>query len=130
MSTATNALLGLALGAGAGFAIWHFKKKDDEKQQPDEGELEPAIAPAVSAPVASAPSAAPPRVAGPCALKLDATGLTLDGERVDVPTAVSRCKANGRGAQIAYASNGPAAVYMELTAALGKAGVPMTVKAP
>jgi len=130
MSNGGNVVLAMALGAGGGFLLWHLTSKD--KKKPDGGGAPAAPSPmASSATVESGPSAAgsPPRVPGPCSLKLDATALTSDGERVDVPTAVARCKASGR-AELALASNGPAAVYAELTTALKQANVPVVVKTP
>lgn len=131
MSNGANAALALALGAGGGFLAWHLTHKDKEK--PGGGgapaTVEAPIAPAApSAPTAPAVSAAPPRVAGACSLKLDTSGLTADGERVDVPTAVTRCKPSGK-AELALASAAPAAVYLELAKALQAAAVPLTVKA-
>jgi hypothetical protein len=79
----------------------------------------PNSGPAVGAP--------PPRVAGPCSLKLDKTGLTADGERVDVRAAVERCKAAGK-VEWALFPDAPSAVVVELSNALAAAKLPVTMK--
>ena len=134
MSNATTAALALALGAGAGFAVYHFTR--DDKKKPDGSPLTeagtsapPTTAPTTTAPTSSATTATPPRKAGPCSLKLDKSGLTLEGERVDVTTAVTRCKAAGR-AELAVAPDAPVSVNRELYGALITAGVPTVIKAP
>lgn len=133
MSNATTAALALALGAGAGFAVYHFTR--DEKK-PGSPPTTPDVAtptttaPATTTPTSSATTTAtPPRKAGPCSLKLDKNALTLEGERVDVPTAVARCQLAGR-AELAVAADAPLAVNRELYGALLAAGVPVVVKAP
>jgi len=118
MSTEGNAALALALGVGGGVVAWHLTRKD--KKKPGGGG-----APATADPPST--STAPPRVAGPCSLKLDAAGLTADGDRVDVPSAVARCKPAGK-AELALASSAPATIYMELATALQAAAVPLAVK--
>src|SRR5262245_7977734 len=110
MASATNALLGLALGAGAGFAVWHFIKQDPKK--PHGGGSGAPAAPAgrtstVAAPAAGGPG--PPRNIWPCLLRLDAAGLTANGERVELPAAVARCKTAGR-AELAVTPDAPAAI--------------------
>lgn len=131
MSNGTTAALALALGAGAGFAIYHFtrdgKKKTSDPSAPESGTA--STTPSDATAGATATTATPPRKAGPCSLKLDKETLTLEGERVDIPTAVARCKAAGR-AELAVAANAPLAVNRELYAALLSAGVPTVVKMP
>ncbi len=127
MSKVTSALLGAALGAGGGFLVWHLTR-DGEKAKP-KPKPEPvgagAEAPDVLLPQ---PTAAPPRVAGPCSLRLDKSGLWLEGESVTVATAVTRCKAAGRGAEVAFQGDGPASVLGDLTSALNSMNVPFTLK--
>lgn len=96
-------LIALALGLGGGALAWHLAR--DTKKKPS----------------------GPPRTAAPCALKLDAAGLTVDGGRADVPGAVTRCKATGR-ADLVVASDAPAGALAQLTGALQGAGVTFTQK--
>jgi hypothetical protein len=114
----------LALGAGGGLVLWYLFR--DEKAEAAAAGKPPAPTP--PAPPVPKPLP-PPEVAGACSLKLDASGLTADGQRVDVAGAVERCKRAGR-ADLVFASNGPAAVYVELSQALARAGVPVTVRSP
>lgn len=135
MSNATTAALALVLGTGAGYAIYHFTR--DGKKKPDGGPHSDADSGATEAPAAtpatsttsSQTTAMPPRKAGPCSLKLDKDGLTIEGEKVDVPTAVARCKLAGK-AELAVAPTAPLAVHRELYGALLAASVPTVVKAP
>ena len=85
-----------------------------------------ATRPAPAKPIAPAASpSSPPRTAAPCALKLDATGLTADGAIVDVPGAVACARTHGRG-DLVVASTAPAAMLAQFTAAMRAAGVPFT----
>lgn len=102
MSTGTA--LAIALGLGAGALTWHLAET-----------RRPAAAP---------PPPGPP--AGPCELALDAAGLALDGERVDLATAVARCRARG-AARITLATDAPAAIHVRLVGALAAAGVPWSL---
>ena len=106
MSNGGKSARALALGAGSGFLLWHLLREDES----------PATL--------HAPSPAP--ATGPCQLKLDGTGLTADGAKVDVAGAVARCNEAG-AARLALASDAPAAVYLELNAALRRANVPLTL---
>lgn len=130
MSKATTAALALALGAGAGFAIYRFTR-DDRKPRgtPEADALATAPRSSTASTSSRATTATPPRKPGPCSLKLDQDALTLEGERVDIPTAVARCQLTGR-AELAVAPNAPLAVNRELYAALLAAGVPTVVKTP
>jgi hypothetical protein len=121
MSNGGNVALALALGAGGGFLLWHLTRKGTAAPTAGDGLSAPSTA-------GTAQSASPPRVPGACSLKLDAGGLTADGERVDIPAAVGRCKAAG-SAELAFAASGPASVYVELASALKRASVPLVVKA-
>lgn len=104
--------IALALGLGGGALIWHVTR--------DRVQLRPA-------PGATTTLGGPPRAAAPCSLRLDAAGLTVDGTRAEVAAAVERCKANGR-ADVALASDAPAAIHVQLVTALSAAGVPFTLK--
>lgn len=113
MSTGTA--LAIALGLGGGALTWYLQRDDRVASSPR------PVAPS------SGSSGEPPRIAAPCTLKLDASGLTIDGARTDVPSAVARCKANGK-AELALSSDAPAAIHAQLTSALFAAGVPFTMK--
>ena len=118
MSNLGDAVIALAIGAGGGFLLWrHLRDKKDGGAQPD------------PKPVVQDAAAPPPRVSGACSLKLDATGLSADGKPVDVPTAVKRCKAAGR-ADLFLTDSAPAQVYVDLSQAFAKAGIPLTVRRP
>jgi len=124
MSKIEDAVLSLALGAGGGLVLWYLFR--DEKADAAAAGKAPAPPP----PAPPVPMPLPlPKVAGACSLKLDARGLTADGQRVDVAGAVERCKRAGRAALV-FAKDGPAAVYVELIQALSRAGVPVTVRSP
>jgi hypothetical protein len=125
MSNSASTALALALGAGGGFLLWYLLR-DDEGNEEAQGKAPP---PPPEPSVARQPIPLPAKVPGVCALKLDATGLTADGARVDVSGAVARCKAAGR-AELALAKDGPASVYVELAKALADAKVPLSLRAP
>lgn len=107
--SSNGTLLALALGLGGGALAWHFTH--DAKMKP----------------TGPAPGASGPRPAAPCAVRLDAAGLTVDGTHADASTAVARCKVNGR-ADLVVASDAPAGALAQLTAALQAAGVSFTQK--
>ncbi len=131
MSNATTAALALALGAGAGVAIYPFTR--DGKKPPDRSAPPPGATTAPAGPgtqvASSVTPAAPPRKPGPCSLKLDRSGLTLEGETVDIATAVARCKVAGR-AELAVAPDASVTVNRELYSALITAGVATVIKTP
>jgi hypothetical protein len=123
-----NTALTLALGAGGGFFLWYFlrdekkkdafgeKKRDAHGATPTDQVARPVATPAPNVIVpTSSPSA--------CALRLDPSGLTADGVRVNVADAVNRCKTAGR-ADITIIKDAPAAAYADLMIALGRVGVP------
>lgn len=97
-----------ALGLTGGALLWYATRREPAK----------ASAPAV-------PPSGPPRSAAPCALRLDAAGLTADGAIVDVPGAVACARTHGRG-DLLVASSAPAATLAQLTAAMRAAGLPFT----
>ncbi len=119
MSNGSSALA-LALGAGAGLGLWYLFGRDDDGK---DGAKKTSAAPATSATAAPTSShgatALPPM---PCALRLDATGLTADGAAIDVKSAVARCQAAGR-ANLTIAGTAPGTVYADLVAAFGAAGI-------
>jgi hypothetical protein len=125
MSKMEDAVLSLALGAGGGLVLWYLFRDDKADAAAARPPGRSAAPPAVPRPL----PLPPPRVAGACSLKLDASGLTADGDRVDVAGAVERCKRAGR-AELVFAKDCPAAVYVELNQALARAGVPVTVRSP
>src|SRR5690606_19218395 len=87
MSKIEDAVLALALGAGGGLVLW-YPSRDEKADAAAAGK-----APAPPPPAPPVPMPLPlPKVAGACSLKLDARGLTADGQRVDVAGAVERCK--------------------------------------
>lgn len=118
MSSGGNSLA-LALGVGGGLFLSYYLR---DRHVPLLGTNEVGTPPGG----AHVPEA-PPRLAGTCSLRLDSKGLTADGQRVDVSGAVARCKAAGK-ADLVFAKNGPAAVYVQLNQALARAHVPVTVR--
>jgi len=123
-----NALLALTLGAGGGLALAYLRRDatGQAKAGPAGVDQPPAKAPGAGPQPPRTPPTEAPRSAGACALRLDASGLTADGQRVDVGGAVARCKTAGR-AQLVFAKDGPASIYVDLNRALSLAGVPVTV---
>ena len=113
MSSGAKTAVALALGAGGGFLLWYLLRDDET---------------VVAAGADDASPTPPPEKDSnaPCSLRLDASGLTAEGDKVDVATAVARCKKAG-AAKLALGADAPAAVYVELNGALARAGVPVTV---
>jgi hypothetical protein len=119
MSNLGDAVIALAIGAGGGFLLWrHFRDDKDGGAKSTGHKASNNDAPAP-----------PPRTGGGCSLKLDATGLTAEGKPVDVPTAVARCKPSSR-ADLVLADDAPAQVYVDLSQAFAKAGIPLNVRRP
>ncbi len=110
-----NTALALTLGAGGGLALWYVLRDRKRKQ------LAPAPAP-TPAPQIVAPASTPPDRA--CSLRLDPTGLTVDGVKTNVADAVKRCQAASR-ADVTIVKDAPAATYADLMIALGRAGIPI-----
>ncbi len=98
MSNTTPLVLGLA----GGLALWHFAAAD-------------------------APPALRNASGGPCAIQLDPSGLTTDGEPVDVEEAVRRAQPVGL-ALVTVSPDAPASVYAALLSGLRLAGVPAHVR--
>jgi hypothetical protein len=92
MSNTTPLMLGLA----GGLALWHFAPSD-----------RPALRNAGS---------------GPCVIQLDASGLSIDGERVDIDEAARRAKLVGR-ALVTVAPDASASICAALITGLQRAGV-------
>lgn len=115
-----TAALALALGAGSGLALWYLTRDDaPPKAGPSPTTPTPPTTP--TAPSSTmAPATAP--TPAPCQLRLMAAGLTADGQPIDVPGAVARCKAAGR-AEVVITGDAPGAVYAQLAAALAEVGV-------
>ena len=97
-----------ALGLGGGAAVWYLTKN---KQRA-----------ATTAPVTSAPA---PRN---CAVHVESTGISVDGERAELSDVVRRCAAAGSAA-VTVARNAPASTYADLMTALRAAGVAPHVRA-
>jgi hypothetical protein len=114
MSNGSNTALALTLGAGGGFALWYVLRDRHRKN----------TAPAVSAPTVAPSPAAPATTDRVCTLRLDPTGLTVDGAKTTVTDAVNRCKAASR-ADLTIVKDAPAATYADLMIALGRAGIPI-----
>jgi hypothetical protein len=93
MSNTTPLMLGLA----GGLALWHFAP--------------------------SSPPALRNANSGPCVIQLDASGLSIDGERVDIDEAARRAKLVGL-ALVSVAPDASASVYAALMTGLQLAGVP------
>jgi hypothetical protein len=137
-SDSGNTALAVGFGVGGGLLLWYVlsgHKRGDTPSQAATTSM-PNSAPATAAPTptskpaaTTAPAASASTTSGACALRLDASGLTADGARIDIPGAVARCKVSGR-ADLIFASDGPAQVYLDLNRALAGAGVAVTVKVP
>ncbi len=114
MSNSSNTALALTLGAGGGFALWYVLRDRHRKN----------TASAANAPTAAPPQAVPATTDRVCTLRLDPTGLTVDGAKTTVTDAVNRCKAASR-ADLTIVKDAPAATYADLMIALGRAGIPV-----
>lgn len=126
-----NALLAVTLGTAGGLLLAYLRRTDDDILRVSSAHPPGPAPPPVSkasgtTPVPSVPAPARPAAPRACSLRLDAKGLTANGQTVDVPGAVARCKAAGR-AELVFATDGPASVYVELNRALFRAGVRVEV---
>jgi hypothetical protein len=97
-----------ALGLGGGAAVWYLTKNTHRA--------------ATSAPATSAPA---PRN---CAVHVESTGISVDGERAELSDAVRRCAAADSTA-VTVARKAPASTYADLMTALRAAGVAPHVRA-
>ena len=102
-----------AVGLGGGLGLWYLTKSKST----------PAASPAPSSPTSAAPTPANPPAPRNCVVRIDATGLLVDGARVDVTEAIRRCEAAGHAA-VTVARNAPASTYAALMTALGTANLP------
>ena len=122
MANEGNTLVALALGAGAGYAIWHFfgdrlLGRDDKPK--------PGASPPPSPPNASTKPIATGRR---CQLRLDAKGLTAENHATDVDGAIALCKTLGStDADVTVTSDAPSAAFGSLITRLAGAGVRPTV---
>ncbi|MCB9507856.1 MAG: hypothetical protein H6697_09355 [Myxococcales bacterium] len=131
------AVAALALGAGGGVLLWHYLRARKASAPAAPGTSSASVQPA--APLATADPAASPvprpttpasaRTLGACQLRLDTSGLSSEGAPIDVAGAVARCKAAGK-ADLVYANDAPASVFLDLNKALADAGVSVVVWAP
>lgn len=108
-------LLALTLGAGGGMALWYML--GDKRKTPTSSTDRTATTIERSQPTSTPPA--------PCQLRLNNSGLVLDGRTTDIPTAVAQCKAAGR-ADLYATADAPAAIYTKLHAALTRAGIVIT----
>ena len=126
MANEGNTLVALALGAGAGYAIWHFfgdrlLGRDDK---PKAGASPP---PPPSLPSTST-STKPIATGRRCQLRLDAKGLTAENHATDVDGAIALCKAIGStDADVTVTNDAPSAAFGSLITRLAGAGVRPTV---
>ncbi len=102
------------LGLGSGAAAWYLTKSKHTSAS-----TSPTVASSSTTPATPSPATAPRT----CVMRIEATGITIDGARVDLAEAVRRAKAVGH-ATVSVAPNAPASVYAELRVALGVANVP------
>ena len=120
MADEGNTIVALALGAGAGYAIWHFF---GDRLLGREEKPKPAV-PATSSTPAAKPSSPPRR----CQVRLDAKALTVEGHASNVDGAIATCKALGAtDADVAVTSDAPSAAFGSLITSLAGAGVRPTV---
>ncbi len=104
-----------AVGLGGGLGLWYLTKSKSKSA--------PAASPASTSPVSATPTPPNPPAPRNCVVRIDATGVLVDGERVDVDEAVRRCEAAGHAA-VTVARNAPASTYAALMTALGTANTP------
>jgi hypothetical protein len=140
MASEGSTMLAVSLGAGGGLLLWYLLSGHKRGDTPSPGGTAPTPDPAPATPAAPRPAApAPPMAPKPaapapstsraCTLRLDASGLTADGLRMDIPGAVARCKVAGE-AELTFAADGPAQVFWDLNRALTAAGVALLIKKP
>jgi hypothetical protein len=65
----------------------------------------------------------------PCALRLDARALTIDGRDTTTDDAIARCRASGH-AEVVITGDAIAGVADQLLAALARAGIAVSIKNP
>jgi hypothetical protein len=111
MSNTSTFLLGL----GSGAAAWYLTKSKHTSTP-----TSPTVSSSATTPKTPTAPATAPRT---CVMRVESTGITIDGARVDLAEAVRRGKAAGH-VTVSVAPNAPASLYAELRAALGVANVP------
>ncbi len=102
-----------AVGLGGGLALWHLTKSTSPPA---------ASSPSSSSPIPPTTAPTPPAPRN-CVVRIDPSGITADGVRVDVDEAVRRCEAAGHAA-VTVAPNAPASTYAALMTALGATSAP------
>ena len=124
MADEGNTLVAIAVGAGAGYALWHFF---GDRIRGHRDETKPTDAATASVKPATAPPAppAPPAPNGrPCQIAIDAKTLTAEGKTTDIAGAVSACRVlNTTQAQVTATSDAPAATVGQLVFALGASNI-------
>ncbi len=117
------------LGLGSGLALWQLTRGPCSSKAL--GDLIAPNAPNDPSTMTTTNTTATQLASAPLAqglrnglVRLDASGLTLDGAAVDVDDAVARCHAAGRAAVIA-SPDASASLYAELMTALTAARVPI-----
>ena len=125
MSDETHPIIALAVGAGAGYALWHFFGDRILGRGGDAKPAEKPIAVAQPAPAPTAPpTPAPAANVRACQIQLDAKTLTAEGKPTDIAGAVSACRVlNTTQAQVTATSDAPAATLGQLVFALGASNI-------
>ena len=108
------ALMYLRCGEGFGFGPGGGDEGDEEETAPaaDKDAVRPAVGSAVR-----------------CQLRLDANGLTVDGQAAEVDAAVATCKKAG-GAELVATGDAVFGTLEELKTALDREGVQVLVRDP
>jgi len=101
-------LLYLRCGDGLGFG----PGGDGKERQVEEAELRPAVGNTL-----------------PCQLRVDAGGLTLDGQKAEIEGAIAACKQSGR-AELLVTGDAVFGTVEEVKSALERAGVTLLVREP
>jgi len=122
MSNATP----FALGLGGGLALWQLLRPSATPAATATGSTSTATP--STPPPSGASSSAASRNSAACLVRIDATGLAIDGARADVGEVVRRAQLAGR-ALVAVGKDAPASTYAALMTALRAAGVATHVRA-
>lgn len=112
------ALLYVRCGEGLGFGPGGGAGGDDDHDQAKQETTGGEVRPAVGEPVRR------------CQLRVDATGVALDGKPAEIDAAVAACKQAGGGAELIITGDAVYGTQEELKAALDRAGVPVLVRDP
>ncbi len=125
MADEGNTLVAIALGAGAGYALWHFfgDRLRGHRDDPKPTDNATASGTAAAAPAPPSPLA-PPANARACQIAIDAKSLTAEGKPTDIAGAVSACRVlNTTQARVTATSDAPAATLGQLVFALGASNI-------